>query len=98
MLLTPCPGPAVADANVALRDLALRLLHEEGVKIFLGASIIHLQDVADGGQEDGCFSVSLSQQPHAHWPVACQPTYHLLLTTSLIKCIKTTRIHLIRTL
>ena len=52
-------GPAIADADVTLEDLALGLLEKEGVEVVLDGGKVGTGGVAHCGEEDGILGVAL---------------------------------------
>lgn len=52
-------GPAIADADVTLEDLALRLLEEEGIEVVLDGSKVRTRSIRDSGEKDGLLGVTL---------------------------------------
>ena len=61
-------GPAIADADVTLEDLALRLLEEEGIEVVLDGGKVRARSVAHGREKDGLLGVALGDDARGRGP------------------------------
>ena len=52
-------GPAITDADVTLKNLALWLLEEEGIEVVLDGGKVRARSVADSGEKDGLLGIPL---------------------------------------